>query len=794
MKKSAATQCVLVILLFISYQFTYNAQTLDATFSSPATTLCSGSLFTLNATTSSYQSYSWTISGPNAFTSNFSGSSTSLNLTEVGTYDISLTVSDGVTSETNTVNGYLTVKPIPTLNPIPDQIVCHNQATQAIAFSGSTPNIVCAWNQNNATIGCGNNGYGNIPSFYAQNTSSVPQIAPFQAIPILNGCYGDTITFSITVNPNPTITLSSSSVCVNSTAQLTPSTGGTWVSNNSLIATVSGSGLVMGITQGTVSFSFTNTANGCVNTSNSLTVNPSSTVDPIPDQFVCLGELTVPIIFSGSAQQYNWTNDNVSIGLDVSGTGNIAAFTAFNNALINQVATITVTPGGNCNSTPTTFTITVKPMPTVFSSFNQTACHNGFTNAINFSGAINGTVYNWTNSNSSIGCAASGTGDIPSFQVQNTTFGSQIANFVVTPSLNGCIGASDTFSITVTPLPIVNAGNDTLLCAGQSYTPIASGSPLSSYLWSNNVFNGVTFIPSSTVVLNLVGQLNGCMSSDSVTLTVVPIPNSSISSLNGEDSLACDGTLSVLVTDGSAPYSYTWTNGASNYTTAAIQNLCSGTYSLAVVDANGCSTTNSAVINDTLIPIIVGDTLIFTDNIYQDSTIIGADTSDWIENCTFDYSLVTGATIDSYIDSGDSTIVTWIVALSTGSTVSVEATYYMSPGTTGVYDLTLQLYCSAKSGPKFVIASSRLYYESSTIGIETHSLNAIYLYPNPTKSTLSVSGINTNFSYKISDLQGKLLKQGANDNQIEIENLPAGTYVIGISTDNEVKQLRFVKL
>jgi len=70
----------------------------------------------------------------------------------------------------------------------------------------------------------------------------------------------------------------------------------------------------------------------------------------------------------------------------------------------------------------------------------------------------------------------------------------------------------------------------------------------------------------------------------------------------------------------------------------------------------------------------------------------------------------------------------------------------------------------------------------------------ISIYPNPTKSSLSILGINTDFSYKISDLQGKLLKQGTNEKQIEIEHLPAGTYVIGISTDNEVKQLRFVKL
>ena len=62
------------------------------------------------------------------------------------------------------------------------------------------------------------------------------------------------------------------------------------------------------------------------------------------------------------------------------------------------------------------------------------------------------------------------------------------------------------------------------------------------------------------------------------------------------------------------------------------------------------------------------------------------------------------------------------------------------------------------------------------------------------KSTLSISGINESFQFEIREIQGKLLKKGANNKQIEIEHLPAGTYVIGISTDSEVKQLRFVKL
>ena len=882
MKKSAATQWILVILLFISYQFAFNAQTLDATFSSPSTTQCSGGLFTLNATTSSYQSYSWTISGPNAFTSNLSGSSTSLNLTEAGTYNVSLTVSDGVISETNTVNGYLNTLTPAIANAGVDQTVCANSS---VTLNGSVngPVTTISWSGGTGTF---SPNMANLTSTYSPSPSEIA--TGFVNLTLTTNdpvgpCPADQDTVRIFFNSVPIVS-APSSMCVGSTAQLSPSSGGTWVSNNSLIATVSGNGLVTGVSPGIVSFSFTNAVTGCTNTSSSLTITSNATVNPVPNQVVCAGDSTTPITFTGSGQQYNWTNDNPFIGLTASGTGNIAAFIAINTTLINEVATITVTPiSSGCNSTPTTFTITVKPRPTVFASLDQTVCHDDITIPVNFSGAINASVYNWIGSNNigmlplsgtgnipafpafngsqniivdsiivtpslngcvgvsdtlliivkpvstvfsvtdqtvcagestspiafsgsnlntvyywtldntSIGIVSSGTGNIPAFQAQNTTFNIQTTNIIVTPNLNGCTWVSDTFSITVNPLPIINVGNDITICYGATFTPVATGTAI-TISWNNGVVEGTSFIPTVTETYIATGTNMNCSNSDSITVIVNSVPQLTISSFDGEDSLACDGTLSANVTSGTAPYSYTWTNGAANYTTAAIQNLCSGSYSLDVVDANGCSAANSATINDTLIQNVLGDTLIFTDNIYQDSTIIGADTSAWIENCTFDYSLVTGATIDSYIDSGDSTIVTWIVALSTGSTVSVDATYYMSPGTTGVYDLTLQLYCSAKSGPKFLVASSRLYYEASTIGIETHSLNAIYLYPNPTKSTLSISGINSDFSYKISDLQGKLLKQGANEKQIDIEHLPTGTYVIGISTDSEVRQLRFVKL
>ncbi len=79
----------------------------------------------------------------------------------------------------------------------------------------------------------------------------------------------------------------------------------------------------------------------------------------IPSSFVCSGTSTAPVVFppgTPAGGTYIWTNDNTSIGIPASGSGNIPAFTppASNTT---QVATITVSY--LCAST--TFTITVLP-------------------------------------------------------------------------------------------------------------------------------------------------------------------------------------------------------------------------------------------------------------------------------------------------------------------------------------------------------------------------------------------------------------------------------------------------
>lgn len=92
----------------------------------------------------------------------------------------------------------------------------------------------------------------------------------------------------------------------------------------------------------------------------------------------------------------------------------------------------------------------------------------------------------------------------------------------------------------------------------------------------------------------IVTDANACMVS---TFFIVNEPSPiiiAISSTPPGCSGCTDGSAVITASGGSAPYSYSWSNGA---TTPVIQNLPDGIYTACVTDANGCTTCSS----DTLI-------------------------------------------------------------------------------------------------------------------------------------------------------------------------------------------------
>jgi hypothetical protein len=155
-----------------------------------------------------------------------------------------------------------------------------------------------------------------------------------------------------------------------------------------------------------------NTCSG-ITQSYSLTINPTPDVT-IPTDFVVCNPSLIPLInFTGTvtSTSFNWTNTAPSIGLAVSGTGTIAAFTASNGGNLPVTAFITVTPVSNtCNGTAQTFSITVNPTPNVVGLTDQVLCNGINTTVVNFNSAVSNATFNWTNTDPSIGLAASGAG------------------------------------------------------------------------------------------------------------------------------------------------------------------------------------------------------------------------------------------------------------------------------------------------------------------------------------------------------------------------------------------------
>ncbi|KAF2517456.1 hypothetical protein E0W68_10820, partial [Flavobacterium salilacus subsp. salilacus] len=92
-----------------------------------------------------------------------------------------------------------------------------------------------------------------------------------------------------------------------------------------------------------------------------------------------------------------------------------------------------------------------------------------------------------------------------------------------------------------------------------------------------------------------------------ITSTTYAVPNitpdapacTMTASITSQTNIACNGgatgSLTVAPTNGTAPYTYLWDDGAAQ-TTATATGLSAGTYEVTITDANGCTATASATI------------------------------------------------------------------------------------------------------------------------------------------------------------------------------------------------------
>ena len=262
---------------------------------------------------------------------------------------------------------------------------------------------------------------------------------------------------------------------------------------------------------------------------------------------------------------------------------------------------------GNCTLTavysadPTcTRTVTI-PSPTPCNSCTITASNDGPVCAgqtINLSAtAVNNATYVWRGPG---GYLTTG----QNVSINNTT-ATMSGTYSLTAILTSASGQIDscvsTTSVTINPIPQVNAGPDDTLCVGQTSSINASGATI--YAWNNDVTLSSTTIanpiasPTVTTTYTLTGTSSGCSATDQITIVVVSNYTVTTNPVQVFCFGDCNGAIGTSVNPSSGPfasYSYQWDNGA---TTSNLNNICAGTYVLDIVNNVGCTQTISVTLN-----------------------------------------------------------------------------------------------------------------------------------------------------------------------------------------------------
>jgi len=525
----------------------------------PAITICSGTSFSVTPATGGGNSipagttYTWSapVSNPVGVIIGGSVQNTakpSISQILTNNSNASATATYTVTPHSGTCIGQpfviiVSVDPKPVVNQVRDTILCAGIVYSQIQLSGSVPGTVYNWTCDNAGIGIPASGIGDIPSFTTKNITSLPLVAKITVTPVANGCTGVSKSFTITVNPVPTVSpVTNIVLCHNRVSDLIAFTSGalnttfTWTNDTPSIGlSASGTGNILPFTAINTGINPVNSTitvlpsmNGCVGIpmTFNITVNPITTVDVVADQEVCDSTQTTEIIFSGNNANaiYNWTGSNPFIDLAASGTGNIPAFTALNNTAFQVVDTITVTPFANgCNGTPRTFVLKVNPTPAVaFSPDNQTICSGLTTATVNLTNPVPGTTFTWTavQPDGITGVVTSGTNTIPPQTLVNTTYFPVDVIYTAKAVFNGpviCEGHTFVYKITVYPVSSIQS-NALTICSGTAFTekPVdGNGNTVlgnTRYLWNTPVISPVGSITGGS--LQLLAQ-------DSISQTLV---------------------------------------------------------------------------------------------------------------------------------------------------------------------------------------------------------------------------------------------------------------------------------
>lgn len=372
-------------------------------------------------------------------------------------------------------------------------------------------------------------------------------------------------------------------VCLNGTSTYTVTGGtggGTWNSANTAIATISASGVVSGISGGTVLISYTESATA-------TTVTKSITISPVQaitgNTNVCPGSTS---ILSGGPGGSSWSSANPSIATINAGSGTVTGV---------SVGTTTMTfNAGSCYSTTT---VVVNPLPA----------------------SITGSLVVCPGTTSSLASADAGGTWVSSA----TTFATVSGSGVVTGAFQGTSNISYTLSTGCRRVVQVTVNTPPNSITGVNITCVNS-----SFILSDNTLGG-TWSSSNTAVADIssTGVSGGFEKAVTTGLTTgtstitytgpngcyktLPLTvNAAVTGITGTLAV-CTGTNSTLSNPTSGG---TWSSSnlaVGTINSGIFRGLTAGTTTISytITSTPGCRATAIATVNQTPPPITVPSTV-----------------------------------------------------------------------------------------------------------------------------------------------------------------------------------------
>ncbi|MBK7818833.1 MAG: gliding motility-associated C-terminal domain-containing protein [Sphingobacteriaceae bacterium] len=407
----------------------------------------------------------------------------------------------------------------------------------------------------------------------------------------LNGCTLTPSTFTIASNPSLTVVFTSTSPtgCNLSNGVISATASGgtgagyqfTWTPpTTSVVAGPVTTASSLGA--GTYTLLVMDGA-GCTNSFVTSLSNPSGpTVNVTSNSITCFGgangSATATAIGTGPFTfTWNPATTSVVIGATTTASGML---TGTYNISVTDVSNGCITTQSIGLLQPTQMTIT--------SNVTNASCNssnNGSITAIIAGGTPNYTL-NWL---------PAGTGTA----ITNLSPGNYTVN---ANDANGCV-ITRTFVITAPSALTVTSTQTNVTCNsftnGAISLTVAGGSPGYTFTWTPvGTFTGSTNNPVTNLPVNvytvIVGDVNGCQSINTFTITQPAAIGHTVISSNAVCNSLCNGTASQVISGGTPTFTFSWSSTAA--TTQSLGTLCAGNYTATVTDGNGCVSNRTFVI------------------------------------------------------------------------------------------------------------------------------------------------------------------------------------------------------